>query len=780
MRARFWIASVAAVLVACSFGVDLDNLVGGAADGGPIIDGARTDAPSPTPSDARDEEAVLASVDIAQLGTGTQFSCVRKTTGEVDCWGRGTEGRLGDGLATSVASPVVVRDLTDAIDLSVGSSHACAIKQNGNVYCWGNNASAQLGDGTTGEGRTPVLVSKLTSKSVQVSAGGTFTCARLEDATVSCWGDNSRGQLGNGVVGGSVDPTVVKALSDVKQIAAAANTACALTNPGEVYCWGDNGSGQVGLGDAGTVIVTATKVDSLSGVSSLSIGGTGEQFCAVIGDGGEVRCWGRGDQGQLGTGFTASNPLPTKVENLTEPVAGVTTGSLYSCALYKSGSAACWGNNGQRVFGRGDSAPSSNTPLPAEGIDGTTQFAAGAGHACALIGKREVRCWGNDTYGCLGRKRPLTSNVAVQVVSPTAYKQVSLGRSFACATEDGGALSCWGDNAARQQARGDFTISGQPGVTPSIAAVARLGAGDGHACAVLADGGVRCWGAQDNGALGNGSTSSSSSVGNPVVFPTPEAIDVGGGATYTCALLKGGMVMCAGSNGDGRVGSPIGGNVATPRVVLSLDDAGATVPFDGVSALAVGRTHVCAIYNKAKNLACWGSNENGQIGQGTPATSPLPLEVPGLKSPVEVALGYRHTCVRLADTTTRCFGRNVNGQLTGTGGTGAALRTVDFGSERTAIALALGDDHSCAVLDDGTVRCWGAGAFGQLGNGANADSNVPVVVQGVSGASAINAREAHTCAIAKDGTYCWGTDFSGQLGVAPTMLTGVPAGVEGL
>lgn len=780
MRARFWIASGAAVLVACSFGVDLDHLVGGESpDGAPAGDAAHADGPLVPVSDATDDHNVVASADIAELGAGTQFTCVRKTTGEVDCWGRGTEGRLGDGLATSSSAPVTVRELPDAIDLSVGSSHACAIRQNGNVYCWGNNASSQLGDGTTGEGRTPVLVSKLTSKSVQVSAGGSFTCARLEDGTVACWGDNAKGQLGNGVLGGSADPAIVKGLGDVKQITTAANSACALTNAGDVYCWGDNANSQAGANDGGPPVPGATKLGTLSGVSALSIGGTGEQFCAVLGDGSEVRCWGRGDQGQLGSGFAFSNALPTKVENLAEPVTSVATGSLYSCALYKSGGSACWGNNGQRVFARGENAPSSSTPLPTEGIAGATQFAAGNQHACALVDKREVRCWGNDTLGALGRKRPLTSNVAVKVAGATAFDQVSVGRSHACATDDAGALSCWGDNGSRQQARGDFPVNGRPAVTPAIAAVARVGAGDAHTCAVLFDGGVRCWGAQDNGALGNGSTSASPTA-NPAIFATPEAIDVSAGASFTCALLRSGKVMCAGANSDGRAGSPAATSVTTPRTLLGPpDDAGVSSAFDGVDALALGRMHSCAIYNNSRTLACWGLNDNGQLGHAG-ANSPIPLDVALPKAPLEVALGNRHTCVRIANGQTLCFGRNVNGQVTGTDPTSATQRIVDLGTNRTSVSLALGDDHSCAVLDDGTVRCWGAGGFGQLGNGANADSNQPVVVQGVSDAVAISAKEAHTCALAKSGTYCWGTDFSGQLGVAAAMATGTPAGVEGL
>ena len=98
----------------------------------------------------------------------------------------------------------------------------------------------------------------------------------------------------------------------------------------------------------------------------------------------------------------------------------------------------------------------------------------------------------------------------------------------------------------------------------------------------------------------------------------------------------------------------------------------------------------------------------------------------------------------------------------------------------SATRIVAGSLHTCAVHQGGAVACWGANAFGQLGNGTTTDSNQPVLVTGIAGATSLAAEENHTCAVTATGTFCWGTDFQGQLGVAPTMVTGVPGGVGGL
>lgn len=757
---------------ACSFGVDLENLVGGGSgDGGIDV------IPIPIPTEGGTDGTVIATVDLEQIAAGSTFTCVRRSTGTVACWGRGTEGRLGDSLATSRSSPADVRDLPDAIDLAVGMNHACAIRKGGAIYCWGQNDVRQLGNGTTNEARTPVPTVGV-GNALRLSAGLGFTCAILEDRTVSCWGDNGQGQLGAGDTAAHPGPVVVTGLREVKELATTVTAACALTNAGEVYCWGDNEDGQSGSGDAGGADLSAPrKVESLAGVTSLSVGSTADHLCAVLA-GGEVKCWGYNDTGSLGTGVPGDSPVPVSVTTLKD-IVGVATGTGYSLAVHADGTVSAWGANSTKQLAIGESGlpATTNTPVTAQGLEGVTQIGAGASHACALKGKREVLCWGTDVYGALGRKRMLTSNVPVKVASAVELKAIASGRSHACGIDGAKGVRCWGDNGARQLGRGDVALTGVPAPVASLGDVAKIAASDAQTCSLLGDGGVRCWGAGDTGALGNGVNAVQVS---PVPFTAPQAIDVATGSSFTCALLKNGNVSCAGAAADGRLGSP-GTTTSTPRLVLAPPDGGVATPpaFQGVSALAVGRLHACVIHNAGKSVACWGGNDSNQLGR-TGGSSANASDVPMPKAPIQVACGFRHTCARLTGNQTICWGRNTNGQVTGPEPTSATQRTVTFPGGHFAADLSLGDDHSCALLDDGTVACWGAGALGQLGNGQSTDASQPVLVTGVAGATAISAEENHTCAVTPTGTFCWGTDFSGQLGVAPLMVTGVPLGVEGL
>lgn len=777
-RTRFTIAlAVTGLLAACSFGVDLDNLVGGGTTG-QVPDGGLSDSntPPPPPNDSGSDGSVIASVDIEQIASGTSFTCVRKTTGSIACWGRGTEGRLGDNLVASRSTPGDVLDVDDAIDITLGPNHACAVRKNGAVYCWGLNDLKQLGNGTSNEGRTPTPVVGVTT-ATQVSAGASFTCALLADKTVTCWGDNSQGQLGAGDTAAHAQPVAVKDLKDVKQISTTITAACALTTTGDVYCWGDNEDGQGGSGDAGGAdLTTPRKIDSLSNVVSLSRGGAADHWCAVMADG-SVKCWGYNDTGALGTGVAGDSPTPTAVPALND-IASVATGTGFTLAVHKDGSVSSWGTNGNRQLSIGDSGPNNtNTPLTAQGLSGIAQIAGGSTHACALRGKREVVCWGSDVYGALGRKRPLTATTPVKVDSTSTFTAIGNGRLHACAVDSTKTVTCWGENGLRQLARTDVSVTGVPGASvPGLGDVTKVAGGDLHSCALLGDGGVRCWGNGDNGTLGIGSSVNAQAT--PANFIAPPAVDIGAGQALTCALLKNGNVTCAGISADGRLGSN-GLTTATPRLVSAPADGGATVAFQGASGLAVGRYHACVLHDAGKSVACWGNNDYNQLGR-TGASSSSATEVPMTKTALQVACGFRHTCLRLSGNDTVCWGRNANGQASGTEATSATQRTVLFPNSRYATALALGDDHSCAILDDTTVACWGAGALGQLGNGQTTDANQPVYVNGLKGATAISAVENHTCAVTPTGTFCWGTDFNGQLGIAKVMLTGVPAGVEGL
>ena len=156
---------------------------------------------------------------------------------------------------------------------------------------------------------------------------------------------------------------------------------------------------------------------------------------------------------------------------------------------------------------------------------------------------------------------------------------------------------------------------------------------------------------------------------------------------------------------------------------------------------------------------CWGLGESGQRGDGTFDTFALePVAVSGLTGAVALAAGYGHACALLADATMRCWGGNGEGELgNGTTATPGTPQPVAVSGISGATAIATGAYHTCAVLGNGTLRCWGRNGQGQLGDGTFTNSSTPVPVSGITGVAAVSGGGGHTCALLTDGTVrCWG------------------------
>ncbi|HEU4412863.1 MAG TPA: hypothetical protein VFS43_46915 [Polyangiaceae bacterium] len=279
---------------------------------------------------------------------------------------------------------------------------------------------------------------------------------------------------------------------------------------------------------------------------------------------------------------------------------------------------------------------------------------------------------------------------------------------------------------------------------PPLTGVQALALGSAHSCARMGGGEIRCWGLNNAGQLGDGTT---------ISWPTPVAIlqapggppltDVQAlalGAWHSCARLSDGDVRCWGHNDFGQLGNgmiatepPLG--ALTPVAVLQSPGG---PPLTGALALALGSAHSCALLGGG-DVRCWGYNSSGQLGNGTTVTQPTPVAVvqapggPPLTGAQALALGYGHSCARLSDGDLHCWGHNDFGQL-GDGTTTDRLTPVAVlqapgGPPLTDVqALALGGEHSCALLGGSDVRCWGRNSLGQLGDGTTINQLTPVVV----------------------------------------------------
>jgi alpha-tubulin suppressor-like RCC1 family protein len=267
---------------------------------------------------------------------------------------------------------------------------------------------------------------------------------------------------------------------------------------------------------------------------------------------------------------------------------------------------------------------------------------------------------------------------------------------------------------------------------------------------------------------------------DPGQAPTQGHTTVSGGQTVstisdgdysTCALVVGRAVDCWGDSAHGQVGDGRRANALTP-VHTSLGKQGIS--------LSVGGSHACAVLAD-HTVSCWGANVHGELGDGSHTDSSTPVPVDGVHGALSVSSGVAHTCA-MVGSGVQCWGANSNGQL-GDGTTNDSDRPVAVqGLRGRARAVTTGLAHTCALLDDGSVDCWGANANGELGNGTTVGSPTPVAVTGLTGrATAIDAGDAHTCALLQDGSIeCWGWNIEGQLGNGGGGDSPSPVAVAGL
>jgi alpha-tubulin suppressor-like RCC1 family protein len=227
------------------------------------------------------------------------------------------------------------------------------------------------------------------------------------------------------------------------------------------------------------------------------------------------------------------------------------------------------------------------------------------------------------------------------------------------------------------------------------------------------------------------------------------------GHEHSCARFSDGTVRCWGGNGSGQLGDGTKNNKLKPVAVTALS---------GVVELAAGGYHTCA-RQESGAMRCWGRNTSGQLGLGTVEDQPNPQAVKGLNGEVrQIALGQAHTCAVLANNNLFCWGANANGQLGDNSTTGRPLPVL------TGIFIskaALGSYHTCAISMLDEVFCTGANTAGQLGNGTFTPSLAPVSVEVLKGKENVELAlgEEHSCSRSANGEVrCWGANSKGQLG----------------
>lgn len=344
--------------------------------------------------------------------------------------------------------------------VSLGAYHSCVVRTGGSVWCWGQNDRGQLGNGTRAASLAPTRVVGVEGAR-DVACGFASTCALLETGEVRCWGDNGAGQLGDGMGGpdaSSTEPVTVDGLTDAVELVLGESHACARRRIGGVVCWGDGSRGQLGHGSFGVSLVPVAALD-LGDALGLFGGPAARHSCARAFGARDMRCWGENENGQLGDGSTERRNVPVDLADV-DMLTTAAVGEAHTCVV-QGRRAFCVGSNRRGQLGDGlttDASRVVRVDLP----DDVSGVAAGFASSCALRVSGAVHCWGDDSVGTLGRGAASTEPrpIPAAVVDLENVVEISMGFGHACAMTSASELWCWGFNASGQV--GDGSVVDRP------------------------------------------------------------------------------------------------------------------------------------------------------------------------------------------------------------------------------------------------------------------------------------------------------------------------------
>ncbi len=593
-----------------------------------------------------------------------------------------------------------------------------------------------------------------------VAGGWGHSIGIKADRTVAAWGSNEHGQLGDGTTAARSGPVSISAVTDITAVAAGADHSIALKAEGSVWAWGSNEYGQLGDGTTSDRS-SPVQVAGLSNV--IAIAGGGGHTIALKKDG-TVWTWGGNEYGQLGDGTIMYRSIPVQTKGFYGVVA-VAAGRDHTIALKGDGTVWAWGANDFGQLGEG-TTESRITPVEVKGISDIAAIACGHEHAVAIKKDGTVWAWGNNSYGQLGDGTEIHRRTPVQAQGIADASSISAGREHTIAVKKDGTVMAWGANQQKQLGEDAVSYRSSPVEVGRISGKAAVIASGGyHILALKKDGTAWAWGWNKYGQLGDGATSDSSepvmaavrkgvtAAQEKVKDRTASAVNatvswVAGGGNHALALMSDGTVWAWGSNFNGQLGDGTRRDMKPYPVRVE--------GLSGVSAIAAGNRHSMAL-KKDGTVWTWGSNEFSQLGDGTAIMNRTsPVQAAGLNGVKAIACGRFFSLALKNDGTVWAWGRN---EAKLWGDLQAKDRNVPAQAAglKDVIAISARADHLLALMKDGTVTAIGSNLMGQIGNGVSSSIFGNARVRGLSDIVAVAAGHNHSVALKKDGTvWAWG------------------------
>jgi len=336
--------------------------------------------------------------------------------------------------------------------VEAGFEHACIIDPDARLHCFGDNSHGQLGLGDRNARDRPTHV-EVGGRVTHVTGGEAHTCALLEDGALHCWGANAEGQLGSAPGEDALVPQRVDAaLGAFIHVDAGATHTCGVVDGGQLFCWGRNEEGQLGAGTSGeplppTEIMTTGA--SLGGFTEALAGA--HHSCGFQGSASRLWCWGVNSNGVLGLGLPHDGTTPMPIPDQLPFAPGfrsAATGGWHVAAIGGDGGAYVWGDEANGRLGL-ELEDGQGVHEPTFVMDGVG-VATGLRRTCVTQEDESVWCFGTNGSGELGvGSEALTAGKPVQM-REGRWDTLALGAAFTCGVRRGGALYCWGDNESGQ------------------------------------------------------------------------------------------------------------------------------------------------------------------------------------------------------------------------------------------------------------------------------------------------------------------------------------------
>lgn len=754
---------------------------------------------------------------IYSLVTGSSFSLALLLDGTVWSVGSNALGQLGDGTTTDRATWAKIDGLADVTQIAAAGSLGMARVADGTIRAWGDNSDGQLGNGSTAANSpTPVTVAGIGSsepKAVQIALGFASSYALLEDGSMRSWGNNDEGQLGNGTATSRNTPGALLwgprgQVTRVTQISAGAYSAYALMTGGTISAWGNNNRGRLGDGTTTNSYVPR----NVSGITTATQVVAGYVSAYAVLTDGTVRSWGGNEEGQLGNGtqdYATAYSTPQPVQTLTN-VTQITAAVFGAYAITSDGTVYAWGNNAatattatptvvsgaaNTTYLQDNSSEASNNTLflivgdrtitvsanpPQVAADGTLVVSATMMDNRTGVGLGQQTVSFSSTAGSVSPAEGTTeaSGTAGTQLSPDdtwmtpgtviSVRATSAGMSAAVPVTVLGANACAlgaNDLGYKDTSGGAGTDSTDERLLSPTqlsrafpSPLVKIGAGVGYTIALLKDGTVWGVGNNDSGQLGDGTTTSRSSWA--IIPELANVVDIAVASNTVLAVTTGGSVLQWGQSLEQRRGS---GNATTPQAVPEISSATgvALVPDGGEGSAAY------ALLSDG-HVMSWGA---GVLGDDTTAYRTTPGPVTGIDTAIQIAASAGTAFALLSDGTIKSWGFNSAGGNLGNGTNDApdseslVNSPVTVSGITTATRVVAAGYSAYALLSTGQIRAWGGNDKGQLGDGTTTMRNTPVSVKNISTATQIGTAESTAYALLTDGTaLAWGGNDEGQLG----------------